>query len=1052
MIRIKNELKHTVKTSFLVLLMLFSALITQAQNSVTIRGTVTSTAGDPVIGAIVATQGSNPKQTLTDQNGKFSIDAPTDNILVDVKIVGMLPRTSVRITRSSDNKIVLQDEVRNMNEVIVVGYGQQKKTSVVGAITQTTGAVLQRTGGITNLGSALTGNLPGLVTTASSGLPGGEDPQITIRGVSSWNGSSALVLVDGIERSISSLDISSVETISVLKDASATAIYGVRGANGVILVTTKRGVEGKPQIQIRSNVTTKIASKLPEKYDSYDAFMIKNKVIERESLVDQGVWSGYTPMSIINKYRFPANATERDRYPNVDWEDELFKDKAMSYNTSVNVSGGSKFVSYFTAIDLAREGDLFKTFENNRGYKPGFGYNRTNVRSNLDFQITKTTKFSTKLFGSKGVRKVPFMLADGDQAYWSSAYRTAPDSFQPIYSDGSYGWFPNATQDQPNAAFWLAYSGVEQRTTTQLTTDFILQQQLDMVTKGLSVRGSLSLDNSFLEANRGIDDRFNTAQRKWISPSTGIEQFEQSQIVTGSQLDFSNNISWQVNAGGVDKNRTYRNINYQFSLNYNRSFGSHEVTGLALMQRQRQATGSNFPSFREDWVYRLTYAYKGRYLFETNGAYNGSEKFGPNYRFDFFPSFSPGWVVSEEPFMKKLNFVDLLKIRGSWGRIGDDAAGDRGGRFAFRDSYAYGGSTYLGDSYRNQSNNSPYVFYRQTVIGNPDLRWELSEKRNIGADFSFLKGKISGNVDFFNDKRTGVIIQGGDRATPSFYGFVNSAPAVNAGIVKTKGYELELKFNHSFNKNTRVYLNTAVTHAENKTIFRDSPALLPDYQKREGYAIGQTVSFINSGFLTSWDDIYGSTTRNANNQNKLPGDYNIVDFNADGVIDNKDSAPYGYTGTPQNTYNANLGFEWKRFSFFVQFYAVNNVTREVTFTNYQGKSNIVFVERPFNFLRDGGGQVPPPRWTVADAYGAEGTRYYYDGSYIRLKNAELGYSLPTNYANKIGLKTCRLYVNGNNLLLWSKLPDDRESNFAGSSGGGAYPTLRRFNIGLDITL
>lgn len=1029
----------------MVLLMLFSALITQAQNSVTIRGTVTNNTGEPVIGAIVATQGSNAKQTITDQNGKFAIEVLNDNVLVDVKIVGMVSRV-VRITRSSENKIILQDDVKNMNEVIVVGYGQQKKTSVVGAITQTTGAVLQRTGGVTNLGMALTGNLPGLVTNASSGLPGGEDPQITIRGISSWNGSSPLVLVDGIERSLSSLDISSVETISVLKDASATAVYGVRGANGVILVTTKRGVEGKPQIQIRSNITTKIASKLPEKYDSYDAFMIKNKVIERETLVDPGVWSGYTPMAIINKYRFPANATEKDRYPNIDWEDELFKDKAMSYNTSVNVSGGSKFVTYFTSIDLAREGDLFKTFENNRGYKPGFGYNRTNVRSNLDFQLTKTTRFSTKLFGSKGVRKVPYGLPDGDQSYWASAYRTAPDSFQPIYSDGSYGFFPNANQDQPNAAFWLAYSGIEERTATQLTTDFILQQQLDMVTKGLSLRTSISLDNSFLEGTRGIDDRYNTAQRKWISPSTGFEQFEQSQIVAGSQLDFSNNISWQTTAGGVDKGQTFRQVNYQVGLNYARSFGDHDVTGLALFQRNRRARGSNLPTFREDWVFRVTYAYKGRYLFETNGAYNGSQKFGPDYRFDFFPSLSPGWVVSQEPFMKKLKFVDNFKIRASWGRIGDDGGGN--GIAPYTDAYAYGNSTYLGAQY----NPSPYTIYRQTTIGNPDISWETSEKRNLGADYSFFKGQISGNVDFFSDRRSRIVIQGDRRAIPSFYGFVRSAPAINVGEVTSKGYELELKFNHSFNKNIRVWLNTAVTHAENLTKFRDDGELAPAYQKQAGFQIDQTRAFLNNGFLTSWDDIYGSTTRNANNQNKLPGDYNIIDYNADGVIDNKDRTPYGYTGTPQNTYNAQLGVEWKRFSLFVQFYAVNNVTREVTFSNYQGKSNVVFVERPFNFLQDGGGQVPPPRWTVAEPYAGEGTRYYYDGSYIRLKNAELGYAVPTNYVNKIGLKTCRLYVNGNNLLLWTKLPDDRESNFGGSSGGGAYPTVRRFNIGLDITL
>ncbi len=1046
-----NHRKRYAGFLFLLLLLLFDATSTFAQNSVTIKGNVTEKNGDPVIGAVISTKGANARKTIADRNGNFSLTVPnSNNIVLVVSFLGMVTK---EVTASPNEmvKVILETDNKSMNEVVVVGYGQQKKASVVGAIVQTSGKVLERTGGVTNLGMALTGNLPGLVTQSSSGLPGGEDPQITIRGVSSWNNSAALVLVDGIERSISSLDISSVESVSVLKDASATAVYGVRGANGVILVTTKKGVEGKPQIQFRTNVTTKIPSKLPAKYDSYDALRIKNQIIERESMVDQGVWSGYTPLPIIDKYRNPANDAERDRYPNVDWEKELFKDKAMSYNNSINVSGGSKFVSYFAAVDLVREGDLFKTFENNRGYKPGFGYNRTNFRSNLDFNLTKITTFSTKLFGSKGVRKLPYNLQDGDQAYWSSAYRTAPDSFQPVYSDGTYGYYPTATQDQPNAAFWLAYSGVEERTATQLTTDFILQQKLDILTKGLSFRSSISLDNSFLERNRGIDDRFNTAQRKYISPSTGFVQYEQSQILTGSQLDISNPISWLTTPGEVDRNATFRQINYQIGLNYDRSFGYHDVSALALLQRQRRANGSEFPRFREDWVFRVKYAFKGKYLFETDGAYNGSEQFGPDYRFAFFPSLSAGWVISQESFMKKLTFIDNLKFRGSWGRVGDDAIANGSPRWPFRDSYLYGGVN--GNALLGRNNGaSPYTFYRIGTLGNPNLSWETSEKRNVGADYSFLRGQISGSVDFFNDRRTGIVVRGASRAIPSFYGFVNSAPSVNVGEVKTKGYELQLNLTHSFANNLRLWANLAATHAENKTIFRDDPELTPPYQQLAGFAIGQVRSYINNGTITSWDDIYGSTTRNANNQNKLPGDYNIVDYNADGVIDNKDSAPYGFSGNPQNTYNATLGFDWKRFSVFVQFYGVTNVTREITFPNYQGKSNVVFVERPFNFVQGGGGEVPPPRQTVLDAFGAEGTRYYYDGSYMRLKNAEIGYAIPVNYVKKIGLKTARIYVNGNNLLLWTKMPDDRESNFSGSSGGGAYPTVRRFNLGLDITL
>jgi hypothetical protein len=252
-----------------------------------------------------------------------------------------------------------------------------------------------------------------------------------------------------------------------------------------------------------------------------------------------------------------------------------------------------------------------------------------------------------------------------------------------------------------------------------------------------------------------------------------------------------------------------------------------------------------------------------------------------------------------------------------------------------------------------------------------------------------------------------------------------------------------------------VNLNAAMTHATNLILRRDDPVLTPSYQKQQGYAIGQNRSYISQGFLTSWDDLLESPTRSANNQNKLPGDYYIADFNADGVIDQKDQAPYGYTGTPQNTYTASIGFDWKSFSFFAQFYGVNNVTRTISFPDFQGKSNVLFVEQPFYFVQNGGSAVPPPRYSVLDAFGAAGTRYAYDGSYIRLKNVEIGYTLPSSAVKKLGMKTCRIFVNGNNLYLWSKMPDDRESNFSsggGDSSNGAYPTMRRFNLGVDLTL
>jgi TonB-linked SusC/RagA family outer membrane protein len=1016
-----------------------------AQNAQVVQGVVLDEQKAPVVGATIQVK-QTTKTTSTDNLGRFSIAVPGPKSVIVITYVG---KTSQQITVGSQKNVTVTLAANNaqLNDVVVVGYGRQKKASVVGAIAQVSGQVLERTGGVSNLGMTLTGNLPGLVTTSSTGVPGGEDPQIVIRAQTSWNNSSPLILVDGVERpgALSTIDVTSVESISILKDASATAVYGVRGGNGVILITTKKGIIGKPTIRVRSSMTVKVASKLPEKYDAYDALSLKNQVIERELLATTAGWTSMKPQDILNKYRNPANAAEWDKYPNVDWEKELFKGSARSYNTSANISGGSNFVTYFAAVDLVTEGDLFKTFPNGRGYSSNYRYNRANVRSNLDFNLTKTTKFTTRLFGSNGVRQGPYGSLDGDAGYWASAYRTAPDALRPIYSDGTWGWYAPRNADVPNSVYNLAVSGLEKRTYTQLTTDFVLQQDLGMFVKGLDFRGSLSVDNSFREDGRGIDDRYNGPQRKWIDPETGVVTLE-TPINTGTQLDYFDPVRWLTQAGSVNTGQTYRRSNYQIGLNYANKFGRHDITGLALMQREKYATGSEFPWFRESWVFRVTYNYDTRFPVEVNGAYNGSAKFGPDYRFAFFPSFSAGWMLSNEKFMKSIHFLNVLKLRGSWGRVGDDAAGSR---YAYADQLNYGGSTQMGSPLAN----TPYTFYTVSQLGNPNLSWETVEKRNIGVDYSLLNGKIAGSVDVFNDDRSRIIIPGNQRAIPTYFGV--SAPQANLGRVKGKGYEFELRLSQTFGRSLRVYANTNMTHAENKTIFRDDPELLPAYQKKAGYIIGQYQSYLDYGFLRTWDDMIGTAQRSTNDQNKLSGDYKIIDFNGDGIIDQYDQAAYGYSGTPQNTYNATIGVDWKGFSCFVQFYGVNNVTRQVRFPTFNTypNSNVAYVEGTF-WTKAAGGEMPLPRWSTLYPTGGEATRYAYDGSYVRLKNAEIAYTLNGKTVSKIGMKSIRIYVNGNNLLLWTKMPDDRESNFSGAGDGsnGAYPTLRRFNLGLDINL
>lgn len=1014
-----------------------------AQNTRVIRGKVVDEQNNPVIGATIVVKDMPAHGTVTDIDGNFTLSIPVDKHVIIVSYVGMETQ-EVDVANKNDITVVLRESAIQLEEMIVVGYGQQKKASVVGAITQTRGEVLERAGGVYSVGAALTGNLPGVITTSSTGMPGEEDPRILIRAVSSWNNTEPLVLVDGIERSMSSLDISSIESISVLKDASATAVYGVRGANGVILITTKRGQEGKAQIDVSASTIVKAPSFLPNKYDSYDALMARNIAIEHELGVTPDSWSYIRPQAIINKYRYPADWQEAERYPNVDWQKALFKDHTTSYNASINISGGTNFVKYFVSADYVDEGDIFRIWDNERNYKAGYAYNRLNVRSNLDFQLTKTTQFKVNLSGSNGKKKTPWGQIDSSDwavaQQWAGAYNIAPDVFLPKYADGSWGYYPNIS-NVSNSAMILSIGGVMYTTTNTINTDFVLEQNLDFITKGLNFRGSISWDNAFVEFNRGINDLYNDAPQKWIDPDTGIPRYK-VEFEGNNKFDFMQGVLWTTQPGTINNSRTLRNQNYQLQLNWARDFGDHSVTAMGLFSRQERATGSEIPHYREDWAFRGTYNYANKYFLEYNGAYNGSEKFSKGNRFAFFNSGAIGWMISEETFLKSFDFLDMLKLRASYGEIGDDNVR---GRWLYMTQWAYGGNSSL-DIYQG---TSPYTWYREDAVGNPNVKWETVKKINVGVDYSFLNGLFAGNLEFFRDKRRDILVDGPSRSVPPYFGA--TPPTANLGRVRTSGYEVELNINKKFPNQLRLWANLNRTHAKNKVLEKDDPALLPAYQKAAGYSIGQSRTYVDAGYCNTYDELFGSPQHDVNDLHKLPGDYYIIDFNGDGIIDSKDQIPYGYPETPQNTYNATVGFEWKGVSAFLQFYGVTNVTRHVPLVSFGSQLNTVYDMGTWWSKENTSPDIPVPRWLSRPSYN-DGTQYYYDGSYIRLKNAEIAYTFRNGWIKGLGINALRIFVNGNNLWVWSRMPDDRESNFAGPGYQGAYPTMRRYNLGIRFTL
>ncbi len=1036
--------------TLLLFFILPGQLTLQAQVQRQIRGKIVDGNQTPIGGASIKVKGTSVA-TASDDAGMFTLLLPADKHLLTVSKIGY-GQVEVDVANKTTVDIQLTDKSIEIEETIVVGYGRQKKETVVGAIAQTSGRILERSGGVSSVGAALTGNVPGVITTASTGMPGEEDPRIVIRGRSTWNNTDPLVMVDGVERPLSAVDISSIETVSVLKDASATAVYGVRGANGVILITTKRGKEGQMQIRGTVNNVIKTVSQLPGKMDSYDALMLRNKVIEYELGISPSSWANYLPQDIINKYRYPADQTERERYVNTDWGKELFRSHAFSQNSSVNIAGGTPFVKYFANADYLYEGDMFRQFENARGYKAGYGFNRLNVRSNLDFQLTPTTKFSTNLAGSRGVRKSPWG-GGNDYSYWIAAYTVAPDVIYPRYSDGTWGYYALNTQAGINSARVLAISGTEYITTSRITTDFTLEQDLKFLAKGLDARATISLDNTFVEGGRGINDANNNTQSKWIDPNTGLPTYQTAFDGT-NRFDFVEGINWTTGAGQVRDGATYRRLFYQLQLNYATTIAqNHNITAMGLVNRNQYGTGSSIPSYREDWVFRTTYNYKNKYMLDYSGAYTGSEKFAPENRFAFFNSGGIGWLVTGEEFMKPLSFLNMLKLRASYGDIGDDSGG---GRFLYLTQWAYGGTAGLGVDGRfsySDGNTSPYTWYKESAIGNPDIHWEKVNKLNFGVDFGLFNDQISGKVDFFRDHRTNVLITGSGRSVPSYFGV--SAPTVNDGEVINKGYEVELKFNKQLNRDLRIWADVNITHAKDRVIFADAAELLPEYQKPDNKQVNQTYSYVGSGYYNTWDELYSSTPHESNDLAKLPGNYHILDYNADGIIDTKDNIPYAFPSVPQNTYNCTLGFDWKNFSVMTQWYAVNNVTRQVVFNSFSGQLNLAYDEGSYWSKDNVNADVPLPRWLSQASSYTPGNRYMFDGSYIRLKTAEIAYTFnhTSSLVKRLGLQHLRVFLNGNNLLFWSKMPDDRESNYAGTgwASQGAYPTVKRFNLGANIT-
>jgi len=1012
----------------------------QQQAGTLIRGKVVDSSGEPIIGVNVLVKSTN-KRAVTDVNGSFSIEGEKGTVL-ELSYIGYINQRVV-VGNSEKLQIVLKENLRLLGEVVVVGYGVQQKKSVIAAVSQVTSEELLKSGGASSVGEALQGKLPGVTAIYSSGRPGQKDVRFYIRGQSTWNGGGQpLVMIDGVEGSMEDVDVNEVSNISVLKDASATAVYGVKGASGVILITTKRGEKGKADMSFKTEFTVKSVSKLPEQMDAYDAAGMANRTILNELAYNPGAWGSYMPSSIQDKYRNQVTQRDKETFPNVDWADYMLKDNAKDQKVNFSVSGGTDFVKYYCTVSYLHEGDIFRHFENNKGYETGFEYNRFNYRSNLDFDITKTTKLGVNISGAYGITKQP--NSTGEERMYAGIYRLGPMQFYPIHEDGTYGFDLSGDYELRNPVSDFSSGGYKNDNRLTMINDITLDQKLNFITKGLNFKGRYTLNNIILSQNK-LDDGGNASQyiRK-AYVNDGKDVIYAYPITYNSDFAFSPD-PWTLTKYELNKDERMRRTNYELSLNYGREFGKHSVSALGLWKREQYTKGNMFPIFREDWVGRLTYNYASKYFIETNGAYNGSEKYGPGNRFGFFPSVALGWMVSEESLFKKMDWLDKLKIRASYGKAGDD---NFDGRWKYMTQWgSYGKALEMNKFNYDNTRFSPYNLYKEMSLGNPDIHWEYSIKRNIGLEFAALRNAIKLEVDVFQDNRNDIMMSGNTRSIPMWIGI--NAPDANLGSTEVKGYEMVLGSNHTVGE-VELKANFTYSHVVDKVSFKDDAVLKSAYQQEAGKSIGQNKSMIPGEIMKSWDDVYMATALSDGQSSKRIGYYDLIDYNSDGDVNSSyDNVPWGYPNRPQNTWTAELGAEYKGFGVTIQFYGQNNTTRKFSLDDHVKSQKMYFKENADVWTPENpDGTRAYTAWGVTKANN-DPLKFIYDGSMVRLKMAEIFYFIPKKVCKSIGVKSVRLFANGYNLALWTSLPDDRDFNGANDYRGG-YPTMRRMNFGFNL--
>ena len=1009
-----------------------------------------------MIGVNITVEGTS-NGTISDVDGHFTLTATPDAVL-KISYIGYREILLKVADLKKDAIISLEEDSKQLEEVVVVGYGVQKKVTSVGSITQTGGNELMKGGSVNSVSEALQGKLNGVVAINSSGMPGDNEVKMYIRGKSTWDNTDPLVLVDGIERNMNDVDMNEIESISVLKDASATAVYGVRGGNGVILITTKRGTDTAPVINFSANYTFKSPTTSMKLADHVTAMQAYNM-----AMANDASWDKLIPQSTIDAwsraYAEGNYGAYNDVFPYVNWWDELITG-GFTQNYNINIRGGTDYMKYFASAGYQGDGDIYD-LKKNDDFDPRHTYKRYNWRSNFDFNFTKSTKLSINIAGSMGYRNKSI---DNDSPF--NRILTESTSDHPImYSDGNWG-----DDEEKNPVANMNLGGAKLRKTFQGWYDASLEQKLDFITKGLKVAAKVSYSSSSTtntDVYRGggsADQALKSIVRyhrvyDYANPVVNTDGTITYPMIEDKRLPTSESVPLPPGVTMWDGLDAYtRRFYYEFSVAYNRSFNDHNVSALALVNRKiydERYTENNtqymrFPNYNEDWVGRVTYNWKERYLTEMNISYTGSEKFARGERFGLFPSFSLGWRLSEEPFIKKSigKVLTNAKFRYSWGKVGSDAGAKR---WNYIQQFTSDGNITLGTDASGQIWGP---LYHEGDVANLNSTWEKSTKQNLGIEIG-LWNKLDITLDLFDEKRKDILME------PQTTSFITGAKfnALNIGSTKNHGLELELHYNDKIGSDFRYHVGFTLASSENRVVFRDDPVNGPDHLKEAGKPIGHQNRYLAVGNYETIDDVFNNAQTGSINSvapgQVVPGDFIYIDFDSNGILNGQDKVAVDELNYPLHTYGLNLGFDWKGLSFSAMFYAPTGVYKLVnsvySASFKSGKINaqpdVMNAWTP-ETANTSGVRAPALHLTNDGAFnGTESTYRYQNFSYLRLKTMELGYNLPKKWLKTVGLKSLQVYVTGNNLLTWWGGDDriDPEGEQA------KYPILRSFTSGVRVS-